>query len=97
MVDFHNAVSPHGVSYRCAFLYLFTAFDRLHYDRKSFVLPPTYVLAVIEEIATTHSMEHTVAFQWHFGSQLFMMFMITLHGGCEVVVHIMKFCPISKC
>ena len=50
---------PHGVSYRCAFLYLFMAFDRLHYDRQSFVLPPMYVLAVIEEIATTHSMEYS--------------------------------------
>ena len=50
---------PHGVSYRCAFLYLFTAFDRLHYDRQSFVLPPMYVLAVIEKIATTYSMEYS--------------------------------------
>ena len=42
-------------------------------------------------------LEYMVAFQWHFGSQPFMMFVTTLHGGCEVVVHIMKFCPTSKC
>ena len=58
---FHSAVSPSWclLQMRFSSLILFTAFDRLHYDRQSFVLPPMYVLAVIEEIATTHSMEYS--------------------------------------